>query len=593
MRGSPRDKVQNVGTSPEAPLIFTGDSLSWAYQTPLDPPGEGVTLNPRVIVINGMPFQARSDCKYQTDYYALADGIERVNKFTPEERKANPGHHELNYYRNLLQRDLWAVVYFAMKNPLANHPFIVEACKEIQNEKGDSSELWARDHLKTSIITVARQIQKVLNNPERRILIFSAVIKLSIKILNLIRSILETPFLIACFPDILYSNPQKEAIKWSEEGGLFVKRKGFYKEATFMAAGLIEGMPTGDHYTDLIYDDIVTADHVSPDVTETVISQFEVSLNIGDRDTQITIIGTPYTHTDALAYIVARQDPVTNKPTFPVRKKPATVDGTFTGKSVFLPERALAKKRAGKRITFYCQQLIDPTPRGEEKLNYRNLRTVSRKELPSNLYRFMLIDGSGDKGKRIDRAADCWAMVVIGVEPVRQKDGSNRIYILDLMIREMDLFTAQNAAVEMYCRNGRILKLGIEKVGMSTTEIHICNALAAKGRVVSIERGNLEILNPAGRSKEYRIESALTWPLNNGKIHLLDNLPVADVTRLGLEMEKFPAWKDDGMDAISYVYDIIKAYRFAAQSTEGEKPDAYFAAYNKRRANVSGGWIKV
>ena len=523
---------------------------------------------------------------------------------TREEKIAAGPANELNMYRNYMQRDLFFFVYFVMKNPLANHPFIVEECKRIQKQKGDSLEVWARDHLKTTIISVGKQCQKVLNNPERRIGIFSATRPLAVKIQSMIRDIFESQFVYQCFPDILFENPGRDAPKWSEapEGGLIVKRNGIYKEPTISSWGLIEGTPTGYHLTDLVFDDIVTVDTLSHEMKGKVRDGFDMADNLGTRDRQMTVIGTYYEHDDPLVYIREKRDPISNEPLFPEMRRPATADGTFNGASVFLPEKVLARKRAGKLYFFFCQQLLDPTPKGFEKLNRGHLVKVSRAELPERLYKFMLIDGAGDVGKRVDRAADEWAMVVLGVEPYRHADGMDRIYILDLLLEEMDLAKAQERATEMYCRNGRILKLGIEKVGMSTTEIHICSALKARGRYVSLDRGNLEILKPGGRSKQYRIESGISLPLRNGRWHYLDSIPVSQIESFMSEMDKFPAGKDNGLDAASYIYDIIKTYPFTDAegievngmvSGEDSMKSKWDRAFNKARGAVSGGWISV
>lgn len=476
-------------------------------------------------------------------------------------------------------------------------PTIPTSCIKVDRE--DGLYLIGRSMIathNTTIITAGRQAQKVLIDPEKRIGIFSAVRPLAVKIQNLIRSLFESPFLVKCFPDILWTEPSKEAPKWSEspEGGLIVKRKGFYKEATISSWGLVEGMPIGDHYTDLVMDDIVTQDLQTPEIMQKVCDNFDMAENIGTRDRQITVVGTFYRHDDPLMYILNKVDVETGEKLFKVRRKPATIDGTFNGKSAFLPEKSLRKKRSGNVYFFMCQQLLDPTPRGREKLNRDHLVTVKRSELPTNLYKFMLIDGSGYEGKRKDRSADAWAMMVVGVEPYRDELGNSRVYVLDLQIEEMDLIQAQRAAVDMYCRNGRILKLAIEKVGMSSTEIHICAALRARRKFVSIEQGNLQILNPGGRSKQFRIESALSWPLANGKIHLLDTIPIQHSERLKMEMEKFPAWKDDGLDGLSYVYDLIKTYRFGDVPKESPPETIYDRAF--RQANERGnklGWIAV
>jgi hypothetical protein len=146
----------------------------------------------------------------------------------------------------------------------------------------------------------------------------------------------------------------------------------------------------------------------------------------------------------------------------------------------------------------------------------------------------------------------------------------------------------------MYCRNGRILRLGIEKVAMSTTEIHIASALAARRKFVSVEMGNLQIMQPHGRQKAFRIESALALPLKHGKVHILDTVEYESRDRLYTEMEKFPSWKDDGLDAISYVYDMIKEYRFGSQEFTSVLRDRWDEAFEKaKRGRNMTGWIAV
>ena len=51
-------------------------------------------------------------------------------------------------------------------------------------------------------------------------------------------------------------------------------------------------------------------------------------------------------------------------------------------------------------------------------------------------------------------------------------------------------------------------------------------------------------------------------PLNEKRLHVLSTFPSCYRDRLKMEMDKFPFWKDDGLDALSYLYDIVKDYRF-------------------------------
>ena len=119
-----------------------------------------------------------------------------------------------------------------------------------------------------------------------------------------------------------------------------------------------------------------------------------------------------------------------------------------------------------------------------------------------------------------------------------------------------------NGVVTMYLRNGIIEQMGVEKVGLSTTEMHISNALKVRGRKLSLDAGNLVLLKPSGRSKVKRVENALQWPLNNGKIYYSTEIPERYIDAIREEMDKFPYFHVDILDMIAYVYDMIKEYRF-------------------------------
>lgn len=502
----------------------------------------------KILRINQMPFIAKPGIVYEHDYEAIMHDV------------FNGKLDEYETYQELCLKDLWFLVYFALRVTPGNHPFVVNCCREVQHGPASHTlDIWARDHFKSTIITKAETIQSILKNPEERICIFSYARGIAAAFLRSIKIILEESiFLQKLFPHILYENPIREAPKWSEYDGLIVKRKGFFTESTIEAAGLIEGMPTSRHYTRRVYDDIITADLVeNPDVNDKVIDKFEVSQNLGTDEGIHRVIGTFYHHNDVLTYIVSKKN-ADGTPHYHYRKKPATIDGEPNGMPVLLSQHRLDELKLNPR-TFACQQLLDPTPKAEQKLNPEYLKIIKPIDLPRRLYRMMVIDPAGfNEAKR----NDCWAMLVIGVNPVQGEFGLSDVYLLDMIIEKMDSSTSQERIVHMYTTNGRILKVGVEKVGMGTMEIHVANALKEAGHMVSLENGSLEILKSAGRNKQDRIINALQKPLNAGKLHILETIPFAYRQRLIYEMQKFPYWHDDGLDAFSYFFDMIKDYRF-------------------------------
>jgi hypothetical protein len=472
-------------------------------------------------------------------------------------------------------------------------PTIPTSCIKVDSEDGLYliGKQFTTTH-NTSIITTAHTIQRILKNPEERIAIFSYSKTMAVGILRPIKYLFENSALLkACFPDVLWDDPSKQAPKWSEEIGITVRRRSSARECTLEAHGLIEGMPTGRHYTGRIYDDVETSDLTyTPEIMSRLKETFDLSQALGSVEGWHWVIGTPYHHEGLLMYLKGKT--MNGKPLYNIREKPATLDGTPNGEPVyFTPEHWALLQSSFTRQQLFSQYLLNPTPRGTEKLCFDRINLIEPRDIPQRLFRFMTIDPAG---VRKDRVGDSWAMYVIGVEPYRDDLGASNIYILDMVCEPMSESEALDAVVAMYLRSGRILKLGIEKVGMMTAEIHIANALRARGKILTIENGGLELLRPAGRAKEERIEKNLMWPLNNGKIHISTAVPAAYRERLRMEMGKFPFWHDDALDALAYIYDLVRNYRFGARpEAEGEKKkrDVWDEAFRKANEPKKHSWM--
>lgn len=520
----------------------------------------------------GVKWSPISGVNYKHDYIALLEEARKIDDYRREHGGEEHSKVE-SVIRSLCLEDLWFFVYFVMRVSVSNNKFWVEACREVE-EKRDLDRclwIWAREHGKTSIITVGDSIVRVLKNAEERTVFFSSTREIARSFLRQVKMIFEESLILKkCFPDICYENPAQEAFKWSEIDGLFLKRRGLYKEATFEAWGLIEGMPTSKHYTRRVYDDLVTEDVVkSPEQSERLESMFFLSHNLGTEDGSHAIVGTPYRHNDLLNKLRVMKDS-TGKSVYNLSLKPATDDGTPTGKPVLLSKERLEFLRQNRQM-FYCQQLLDPTPIGTQKLRFQDFQWIVKDLIPQNLYRFMLIDPAGSKG-----GGDNWAMGVVGVAPYLDDLGASSIYILDLYSKPVRLTEAMKQVLKMYTSNGTIERLGVEKVGISSAEIHIENMLSVHGYRVSQDNGRLILLSPRGRNKEQRIESALLWPLENKKVFIVQGVNQEAVDRLEEEMDRFPYWHDDTIDMISYIYDVIKEYRFFKYSPEAPREETFW-----------------
>ena len=212
--------------------------------------------------------------------------------------------------------------------------------------------------------------------------------------------------------------------------------------------------------------------------------------------------------------------------------------------------------------TFATQQLCLPVAQTDIKLIFERMIPIERKKLPKDRIKFVIIDPAGDKEVQSGSGNDSWAKLCVSVRPYLDDLGNSDVYIEDGISGVLTLSQAIDAGCNLYMRNGRIAILGIEKVANDTTYRHIQNALMARGRFLAIKKkgqygGNLLLLSPSGRSKNYRIETALAWPLNNGKIHYVDDLPSEFVSQLKEECNKFPFFHVDLLDALAYLYDIL------------------------------------
>ena len=154
---------------------------------------------------------------------------------------------------------------------------------------------------------------------------------------------------------MLWANPRSKSPKWSEDDGLIVRRKGNPREATLEAWGL-DALPVGSHFGGHVYDDIIEVRHVrNPEVVKKTIENWELSLLLKRVGGWQRYIGTRYSFNDPYREIMQRG-------TVQPRLKPATAEGTESGKPVFMtPEELTERRRDLGLYTFGAQMLQDPS----------------------------------------------------------------------------------------------------------------------------------------------------------------------------------------------------------------------------------------
>lgn len=324
---------------------------------------------------------------------------------------------------------------------------------EVQASPDGHLDIWAREHFKSSIVTFTLTIQDIIKDPEIKAVIYSYNRPTAKAFLRQIKMELETNETLKwLFPEILYQDPKKESPRWSEDAGLVVKREGNPKEATLEAYGLVDGQPTGKHYSLLVYDDVVTKESVTnTEMIDKVTYAWEMSLNTGSEGCRKRYIGTRYHYADTYKLIMDRG-------AASPRIYPCIVDN----KSVLFSEQYIADKRNDMGgFTFSCQMMCDPKESGSIGFKEEWLRYWSPKNLAS-LNMYIIIDPANTKKKK----SDYTSMWVIGM-------GSDRNYYVPTMIRDKLSLTERAQILFSLHQQYKPLAVFYEQYGMQSDIDHI------------------------------------------------------------------------------------------------------------------------
>lgn len=297
----------------------------------------------------------------------------------------------------------------------AIHPWLFDRVREVEASPDGHLDLWARGHYKSTIITFAKTIQDVLEDPELTVGIFSYSRQTAQKFLaQIMQELQKNETLKVCFPDVLWWSPDREAPRWSLDKGIVVKRNSNPKEASVEAWGLVEGQPTGVHFKLLVFDDMIEQRNVtSPEQIQKATEAWELADNLGVGDGTIKrYVGTRYLLGDTYQTMIDRK--VVKK-----RLHPATDNGKENGKPVFLSEKAWNEKKITQRSTLAAQMLQNPAAGKAAMFEQTWFRPYEIRPHTLNVY--IMADPSRGRRSSNDRTA----IAVIGV------DSQGNKYLLD------------------------------------------------------------------------------------------------------------------------------------------------------------------
>lgn len=358
--------------------------------------------------------------------------------------------------RRLALGDLFFLLVYACGKHYVDNDWGYQRCRDIQRAPFGHLDLWAREHLKSTIITFGLVLQCILADPETTAGIFSFTRPIAKQFLRQIMRELESNELLQkLFPDRLWESPRSQAPKWSENDGIILRREGNPKESTVEAWGLVDGQPTSKHFMLMVYDDTVSRESVTnaEQIAKTT-RAWEDSLNLSARGGEAIYVGTFWHHADTYHTMIERG--------IPVRKYPGTADGTEEGEPVYLSAEEIAEKRRMMgRYVFSCQILLNPQPE-----SMHSFRPEWRRSWPARMYAnlnlYILVDPAHSKKK----GSDYSVFTVVGL-------GSDRNYYVVTWVRgRLNLTERTNTLIALH-QEYRPVGVGYERYGLQSDIEHI------------------------------------------------------------------------------------------------------------------------
>ena len=496
----------------------------------------------------------------------LCQGLTRTqsNRLYLEVLEAN----DTEAMRRLCREDLFFLLTVACKRKDIDRDWLYDRCREVEASPNGHLDLWAREHYKSTLLTFGKSIQDILINPNITIGIFSHTRPIAKAFLDQIKRELEqNTFLKSLFPDILYSDPKKEAQKWSLDSGIIVKRDKNPKEATVEAWGVVDGQPTGKHFDILVYDDIVTRESVTtPEQIAKTTAALELSYNLGAKGGARRFIGTRYHANDTYRTIIERG---TAKP----RIYPATKDGSLDGEPVLLSREELMEKRRDMGpYTFGSQMLQNPV--ADKAMGFKEewLRFYKRLDALAGFNIYILVDPASQK----KRTSDYTVINVIGLGP------DQNYYLIDGVRDRLNLTERTRKLFDLH-RKYRPIAVGYERYGMQSDIEHI-------KYVQEQENYRFNIIELGGSlAKEDRI-LRLVPIFEQGRFYLPEKHTfvnyegrVVDFVKAFIEDEysAFPvAVHDDMLDCMSRILDSDFGAKFPDASASIFTPDTIGVRYD-------------
>ncbi len=312
-----------------------------------------------------------------------------------------------------------------------------------------------RGMFKTTIATISRTLQRIVQEPTRRVIIACNTMRIAESRLRIIKSHIESnPIFRWLYPEIL---PDITKTKWTAHE-IIVNRSQDFADPTVAIAGVGSAL-AGRHCTDFVKDDIVDdKNSATPELIQGVIEWDATTVPIFDvpesGESEELVIGTPWSNVDVYS-IKARESDYATYIRHALEDEQGKPDFA-TGQPIF-PERyprdrlEKIRKRIANDELFYCQYMCDP--HGGDVADFKREDIQYFDTLPSDSEFSITVDPGGLKDN-----SDPTAFVIVGV------DVRNDWYVPEAWKARLNPREIINTLFDLYSRYPSTHSIGIEMV---------------------------------------------------------------------------------------------------------------------------------
>lgn len=402
--------------------------------------------------------------------------------------------------------------------------------------------LMPRGHLKSTLITIGYSVQRIVKDPNVRILILNATWQMAVDFVTEIkRHITANERLIE-----LYGPIAEGAEEWSQDRVTLKRTNHNIKGPTLWAAGIDTNL-VGSHPDLIIMDDVVSRDNVeTQESRDKVILRYKDVLDLLEPGGQLIVIGTRWAEGELYSWLMDKDNSVSIS--YDIMVKKAYEGNLTTGEGFtalwpekFTQEELLTRLREKGWYEFSAQYMNNPVPDESATFQRKWFQYYDPEDIRGkDLTKVITIDPA----IALTKEADYTAMIVSGI------DIFGNIFILDMVRAKL---TPNQIVAKIFELNGiwRPSSIGIETIAYQ-------KALAYTIKdEMNARRRNLPIVEvrPEERSKDQRIKG-LQPSYENLKVFHPKNHPLTRY--LEDEFATYPRGRhDDMIDAESYMLDLL------------------------------------